>query len=558
MTTYTNGRPPEGEASPGTTEPTGTDREPSSEPTARVDIEEPSSPPEETSSSNGKADRTRKSERLLSYAVQEGISLWQTPEGVAYVDMPVSGRLTCAPVESREAEDWLTLLWARRESSTISRDGVAEVQRTLGAMARQPGAQEIPAHIRVAPTPEAVHIDMGGPDWRILQVTAAGWEIVDEMPEGVRFRRPGNAQALPEPSSQAAGGGWAELRRLMGGIEPDSAPFVLCTAWLLGTLTGGPYPVLALTGEQGSGKSTTADILRSTIDPHAVGRRRPPKSDRDIGSAVNNAHVLCFDNLSRIEPWLSDTFAALSTGAAVAARALYTNDSEAAVVGSRPLILTSIPNAVTRDDLADRTLAVDLPQIPPGARVGEITLKRHVKEALPLILGDLLDALSASIRHRSDTPEAGWTRMADFHRTVAAAEIGRALPWPAGTFARVYAEARQGLTDMVLEADPIGEPLLDFMEAHPEWSGTSSELLKALTSLHHGERPPPREWPRSPQAFGGHLRRLRPAFRSHGWEVVEIYENRRRTKRFRRTLVDDPPARDAQELIRNLGSLSGS
>src|SRR5262249_30479009 len=44
--------------------------------------------------------------------------------------------------------------------------------------------------------------------------------------------------------------------------------FVLVVAWLLGTLrAGGPYPVLAIAGEQGSAKTVLAKLLRALIDP---------------------------------------------------------------------------------------------------------------------------------------------------------------------------------------------------------------------------------------------------------------------------------------------------
>src|SRR5262249_50306507 len=53
--------------------------------------------------------------------------------------------------------------------------------------------------------------------------------------------------------------------------------FVLTVAWLLAALRpSGPYPVKALTGEQGSAKSMRANFLRGLVDPNSVPLRAPP------------------------------------------------------------------------------------------------------------------------------------------------------------------------------------------------------------------------------------------------------------------------------------------
>jgi hypothetical protein len=44
--------------------------------------------------------------------------------------------------------------------------------------------------------------------------------------------------------------------------------FVLVVGWLLGALrAGGPYPVLAIAGAQGSAKTVLSKVLRAVIDP---------------------------------------------------------------------------------------------------------------------------------------------------------------------------------------------------------------------------------------------------------------------------------------------------
>lgn len=99
--------------------------------------------------------------------------------------------------------------------------------------------------------------------------------------------------ALPEP---ARGGLIDRLRQFLN-VRRES-DFVLIVAWLLAALGNrGPLPVLVLSGEQGSAKSTAAAILRRSVDPNFAALRAPPRSEHDLFIAADNSHVLAFDNL---------------------------------------------------------------------------------------------------------------------------------------------------------------------------------------------------------------------------------------------------------------------
>jgi hypothetical protein len=70
--------------------------------------------------------------------------------------------------------------------------------------------------------------------------------------------------------------------------------FVLVVAWLLAALRhGGPYPLLAMSGEQGSAKTVLSKVLRALVDPNVAPVRTMPKCtaavtafDRPIGPLI--------------------------------------------------------------------------------------------------------------------------------------------------------------------------------------------------------------------------------------------------------------------------------
>src|SRR5437667_12134418 len=105
---------------------------------------------------------------------------------------------------------------------------------------------------------------------------------------------------------------------------------------------GQPYPVLALHGEQGSGKSTAARLLRKLVDPNVASLRAAPRNEHDLMIAANAGWLLSFDNLSSIPAWLSDALCRLATGGGFATRELYSDDNERIFSAQRLIILTGI------------------------------------------------------------------------------------------------------------------------------------------------------------------------------------------------------------------------
>ncbi len=213
------------------------------------------------------------------------------------------------------------------------------------------------AHVRVAQHKETIYIDLGTPDWRAIEVTATGWQVIENPPVG--FRRAKAMMALPMATK---GGAVGQLRRSVN-VSDDDWPLVV--AWLLAAMQPvGPYPVLCLHGEQGSEKATGARVLTSLGDPSSSPVRSEPREPRDLMIAAKNGRVIALDNLSRLPVWLADNLCRLSTGGGFSTRMLYHNDEEIIFDPTRPVIINEIEELATRSDLPDRSMLVNLPTIP--------------------------------------------------------------------------------------------------------------------------------------------------------------------------------------------------
>src|SRR5499427_1527114 len=318
---------------------------------------------------------------------------------------------------------------------------------------------------------DRLYLDLGDQSWRAVEIDATGWRIIDSPP--VRFRRAAGMQPLPMPMS----GGSVEKLRSFLNVKTD-ADFVLAVAWLLAALRDlGPYPVLVLSGEQGSAKSTFSTILRALVDPNTAPLRALPREDRDLFIAANNGHVLAFDNVSGLPFWISDTLCRLATGGGFAVRQLYTDQDEVLFDACRPMILNGIEDIVARPDLADRAIFLTLEPIPEEQRRPEQELLAEFESMRALILGALLDAVTHGLRQLPRVRLDRLPRMADFARWSTACETAI---WPAGTFWTAYSSNRDEAVADVIEADPIANAVRALMAMRTRWTGTASDLLSAL------------------------------------------------------------------------------
>jgi hypothetical protein len=227
-------------------------------------------------------------------------------------------------------------------------------------------APERAIHVRVARHEDCIYLDLADRCWQAVEIGPDGWRIITHPP--VRFRRAAGMLPIPIPET---GGSIEALISFLNIQTRDDQ--VLVVSWLLGTLQHlGPFPLLAITGEQGSAKTVLSKILRALIDPNVAPVRAFPREERELMIAANNGHVLAFDNLSSLPGLLSDALCRLASGGSFALRQLYTDADEVLFQAARPVILNSIEDIVTSHDLADRAIFLTMESLRDEQRRPEI------------------------------------------------------------------------------------------------------------------------------------------------------------------------------------------
>src|SRR5262245_48300294 len=315
------------------------------------------------------------------------VELFHTAAGVAYADLVTADHRETWPVYSKRFRGWLRRCHYRATGEALSAGVLRSVLELLEARA-QFDASERAVHIRVAQHAGCVYLDLADECWRAVEIGPDGWRIVAAPP--VRFRRPPGMQALPQPER---GGSLADLASLLNLQSQND--LVLLVAWLLAALRGsGPYPLLAISGEQGSAKTTLSKLFRALVDPTTAPVRALSREQRELMIAANNGHLLAFDNLSALPSWLSDTLCRLASGGSFAVRQLYTDDDEVLFDAARPILLNGIEDIVSRADLADRAIFLNLAPIAEEDRRSEAELWREIEVKRTSIVGRMFDAVA--------------------------------------------------------------------------------------------------------------------------------------------------------------------
>ena len=455
--------------------------------------------------------------------------LFHAPDSTAYAEIEINGHRETWPVRCKGFKRWLVRQFFEDTGGAPSSEALRSALNVIEAKAHFDGPER-PVYIRVGGLDDRLYLDLGDETWRAIEITTTGWHVVENPP--VRFRRTAGMQPLPVPVP----GGSVELLRTFLNIQSD-ADFVLVVAWALAVLRDrGPFPVLVLSGEQGSAKSTLGGLLRALLDPNTAPLRALPRDDRDLFIAANNGYVLAFDNVSGVPSWISDTICRLATGGGFAVRQLYTDQDEVLFSATRPVILNGIEDIVTRPDLADRAIFLTLEAIPEERRRPEAELWAAFEAERPKILGVLLDAVVQGLKKLPDTKLERLPRMADFAVWASACETAI---WPAGTFWSAYCGNRDEAVDSVIDADPVGSAIRFLMDSRTEWVGTASDLLGAL-SVEVGERiAKSKTWPGTARALSGRVRRAATFLRKVGIDIAFDREGRARTRLIRISCVAD-------------------
>lgn len=446
-------------------------------------------------------------------ALGQRCGLFHTPTGEAFAHVPVGTHREVLPIRSVAFKHWLARELHLAGGTVAKGSAMADALGVLEAGALFDGPER-DLHLRVARHEGAVWVDLGTADWSAVRVDANGWNVHADVP--ILFRRHAGTGALPVPTR---GGNLEGLRRFVRVTDADWPLLVVFIATAL--VPEIPHCVLVLHGEQGAAKSSASRWIAAVVDPNTPALRRAPRDEDEFARAASHSWLVPFDNLSGMPAWLSDGICRVATGDGFSKRKLYTDDDDYVSAFRRVVLVNGIANSVTRGDLLDRSLLVELRPVPSTERRPEAELDAAFEAARGGIFGALLDVLSGAMREEPGVRLTELPRMADVGRWGVAVE--RALEWEPGSFTDRYTANRASVHDTVLDAEPVAAQLVKFMEGLASCSMSPGEWLRDLTRAASedgvdttGKRS---YWPSTPRGLSSALTRCAPSLRAVGLTI---------------------------------------
>lgn len=473
---------------------------------------------QQTEREEEKADpKAAKAERLLAMLDgTAGVELFHTSDDECYIVLPqqfASGeRIVTFPLSDAKFHRHLVHRYQRETKRVLESAVVENVVRVLEGRAFEEGHKQTVA-VRVGEHNGRIYIDLCNDEWQAVEIGSdvpGGWQIITNPP--VHFRRAKGMEALPIP---VRGGSWDELRPLMN--AEDDSNWMMIVAWLVTALRPPkyPYPILAVHGEQDSGKSSLSRMVRKIIDPNytsLVGTST--RDERDLAIIAKNSFVIGFDNLSRVPQWFNDVLCSLVTEGSFRTRKMRADDEEMLFKAIRPIILNGINENLGQNDLRRRMFKLWLPPIPEPKKRDEMEVWDDFYKVWPRILGCLCDALCVANANVASVVLPRRVGLIDAAKWVIAAEP--VLPWETGEFARVYLDNQQQAIDAANEANPVTMTILTLMERYGGFKGTADELLHQLNGLANEDTRRSPGWPSGAIQIGLALSRIAPNLRAVG------------------------------------------
>ena len=424
----------------------------------------------------------RKADVLLALALEK----WRPgkTETGSPMAVPLDGAPLAIVVGDRMADtfkDELANLSHEHLNEVPAGSIISDVARVWAVKGRASDPEDV--LLRVGYTQDRSHIvyDLGGSDHQAVAIEPGAWSIVPDLGATV-FRRTSvtRPQATPTVDSTPS-----DLNLMAEVLNLSNAGWQLLRSLMVVSLIPEvPKPIGILTGEAGSGKSDATKFVLRVLDPQAAELQPPPKKMRDLLVSAEASMVLAFDNLSKIDPDLSDAMCRLATGAGVRNRSLYTDRSLAVFDQMRAVLINGIELGELRGDLVDRGVPIRFVRIREEDRMTEADVQAKFGELLPRILGGLFTTIAEAWARVPHVELEVLPRMADAAVWFAAVdEVFENLGVESRSL-KLLTDSKEALFKALVESDELAIAVVSFMDAHPdeEWTGTASDLRKGLAN----------------------------------------------------------------------------
>lgn len=470
---------------------------------------------EESQTEDGETDGKKGSvaKQIIDMVLEQNPGLIHDDIGTTFMRVQINGHYETHPIHSSYLKKWVGREFWNLTQKPARSEHVKQALDILAGMATFDGERKTLAN-RMAATDSVFWYDLCDTEWRVIRISDAGWEIVNNPPAIFRRYKHQLPQVLPSNDG--------ELSRILDFVNiSDEQQRLLLQVYIVTCFVPNiPHPIPVLYGSQGSAKSTFLRVMRRLIDPSSIELLALPTQSEQLIQQLSHHWAPFYDNVTTLPEWLSDALCRAVTGEGHSKRELYSDDDDVIYSFRCCVGLNGINIAAQKADLLDRSILFSLERISTEKRQAERVFWERFEQARPAIVGGIFSALAKAIAIEKTVELAALPRMADF--TVWGCAIAQALGYKQEDFLAAYYSNINRQNEEAIHEHPVATTVCVLMEKQVLWQGTSTQLLTELERIAEDQKINTKHslWPKAPQALSRRLNEVKTNLETIGISIT--------------------------------------
>src|SRR5688572_6263461 len=353
----------------------------------------------------GSADEDKKKTKIqvaFETLRQQAQNLFIDEYKIPHIALPTQDHLEILPVNSDAFTNWYRMFIFERDGIVLDNQTINDLCSLASAYAASHKyGMQINLNLRTALNINHGKLewiyDLTNKNWEFVKITSGGWDILENE---IIFRRYNNQQPQVYPNRNYEPDIFEKFMKLVNIRRDDKDSILLLKCYIISLLIPEIQKVvLMLHGSQGAGKSSLEELIKMLVDPSIVKTFTFPRDLNELQQQLSHNHIVYYDNISTIKPWISDELCRAVSGSGSSKRQLYTDDDDIIRRFKRSVGMNGINLAATKPDLLDRSIIVKLERIEDGQQRTPDDIWKAFEEIRPKLLGYILDILVKVLDH---------------------------------------------------------------------------------------------------------------------------------------------------------------
>lgn len=392
------------------------------------------------------------SDIILHDIMEAGHKFYHDKSDVAYVSFEDNGYTKHLVVQDSSYMQQIRYMYLKKYGKSLHKDCIQQILDTLEVKALHEGNLIQPA-IRCKYLQGKIYYYLADDEQTVICIDEDGLHFMKQSPIPFIKRKTMGEQVVPLESKTSFRKLASKHWKFASKTDRMLHHILLISRYISDV----PLPIIYYHGDRGSAKTTSMRMDKMLIDPSPIDVKALPKNINDVIASLSTQYMICYDNIDRIAPYLSDIMCITTTNGYYSKKKLYSNNDEYPIMLNARLSFTGITNISNKADLIDRMVCLKLKRIDAKKRKTLDEVMDAFKKDVPYLLYEIMKILAKSIQVYKELDLHSLPRMADFAKWGYA--IAEVMGYGGETFLEAYEKNQNGLLESMVEEDSLANEI---------------------------------------------------------------------------------------------------